>query len=231
MTARHSASRQTGENLSHQARAVCAAMTVAGVILLLAAGNALSRCAPGPVASEFANAVQGGEPPSSTQDAEGGGERFGGGQEGASGGVKESPGDAVGGLSGSSDGGSPAEGALDAVRDVMTARDPAVDGVAPEGFAEELFSVEGFEEVRVSDGGDVVGFLLRDSAEEAFAALKGRLEANGWAFVESGIENAGSFAKSGGVYQSCFLSCTEVAGSTAVVVQCPHGDAGSDASR
>lgn len=218
MTARHSASRQTGENLSHWARAARAAMTVAGVILLLAVGSALSRCAPGPVASEFANAVQGGE-------------RFGGGQEGASGGVTESPGDAVGGPSGSSDGGSPAEGALDAVRDVMTARNPAVDGVAPEGFAEELFNVEGFEEIRVSDGGDVVGFLLRDSAEEAFAALKRRLEANGWAFVESGIENAGSFAKSGGVYQSCFLSCTEVAGMTAVVVQCPHDDAGSDASR
>ena len=108
---------------------------------------------------------------------------------------------------------------------------PAADATLPDGFVEELFGVEGLEGARVSDGGDVVGFLSHDGAEEAFAALKGRLEENGWTFVESGIANAASFAKPGGAYQACFLSCTEVAGATAVVVQCPRVDAGSDATK
>lgn len=108
---------------------------------------------------------------------------------------------------------------------------PAADATLPDGFVEELFSVEGFEDVRVSEGGDVVGFLSHDAAGEAFDALKGRLEENGWTFVESGIANAASFAKPGGAYQACFLSCTEVAGTTAVVVQCPRADAGSDAAK
>ena len=118
-----------------------------------------------------------------------------------------------------------AESVLDALSGDMTGRD-AANVVLPEGFAEELLDVSGLEGLRVSDGGDVVGFLSRDGADGSFAALKGELEARGWAFVESGIENAGSFAKPDGAYRACFLSCTEVAGMTAVVIQCPRGDAG-----
>lgn len=108
---------------------------------------------------------------------------------------------------------------------------PAADATLPDSFAEELFGVEGLEDARVSDGGDVVAFLSRGSAEEAFAVLKRRLEENGWTFVESGITNAASFAKPGGAYQTCFLSCTEVAGITAVVVQCPRVDAGQGTAK
>ncbi len=108
-----------------------------------------------------------------------------------------------------------------------SSQDSTAGGALPDGFVEELFDVEGFEDVRVSDGEDVVGFLSHDAAEKAFRDVRGRLEASGWTFVESGLANAASFAKSGGAYQACFLSCTEVAGMTAVVVQCPHVGAGS----
>ena len=126
--------------------------------------------------------------------------------------------------------GSEVAGAVRESEETLSSQDSTTEGALPVGLVDELFGVEGFEDVRVSEGGDVVGFLSHDAADETFAALKGRLEENGWTFVESGIENAASFAKPGGAYQACFLSCTEVAGMTAVVVQCPRVGADSGAA-
>ena len=87
-------------------------------------------------------------------------------------------------------------------------------------FEDELFSLEGFEDVRAAEEGTLVGFVISRPGDRAFAMVRDLLEVEGWVCVESGSETSASFVKQKGVYRWAFVSCTEVAGSTSVVVQC-----------
>ena len=89
----------------------------------------------------------------------------------------------------------------------------------PDRFETELFSLVGGAEVRVSDAGDVVGFLSNQDVSPCFYAYANALRSKGWTQVESGQEYAASFVKGEGLYTTVFLSCARVENETAVVVQ------------
>lgn len=96
----------------------------------------------------------------------------------------------------------------------------AEGGPPPSWFAEELFSLDGFEGVRVASGCAVVGFEMDESAARSFEFVTGLMEEKGWKCLESGLEGSAAFVKAEGVCRWAWISCIDVAGSTSVVVQC-----------
>lgn len=123
------------------------------------------------------------------------------------------------------------DGALSAIESVSAVADrasligegasPAMeDSEVPAWFAEELFSVQGYSDVRVASGGAVVGFSANAGSADEFAALATLMEQKGWTLMESGVESGGSFLKDDGLCTWAWVSCVDVAGETSVVVQC-----------
>lgn len=93
-------------------------------------------------------------------------------------------------------------------------------GLLPEGFQEEVLRLEDREDVRVAAQGPVVGFVERSDAPSAFAALSAELEAAGWASVDSGRDDCGSFVKEEGRFTWLFVSCVWSGEATSVVITC-----------
>lgn len=92
---------------------------------------------------------------------------------------------------------------------------------APLWFSNEVFSLEGFEDVRANDSWTVVGFSFDGSVNEALTWGRCQLEENGWTVVESGVEGALTAAKEGGRVSWLLLSGTGAGDQTCVVVQVP----------
>ena len=88
----------------------------------------------------------------------------------------------------------------------------------PEGFQDEVLSLEGCEDVRVGADGAVVGFVERVGAQEAFASLRGELEDAGWMAIGSGRDDCGSFVKDKGRFTWLFASCVPSGSATSVVI-------------
>lgn len=88
----------------------------------------------------------------------------------------------------------------------------------PEGFQDEVLSLEGREDVRVGADGTVVGFVDRADAQAAFASLKGELEETGWTAIGSGRDDCGSFVKDEGRFTWLFASCVPSGSATSVVI-------------
>ena len=91
----------------------------------------------------------------------------------------------------------------------------------PEGFEEEVLSMEGKSAVRVGAEGSVVGFSVSQDASAAFSDLSAELVAHGWQPVGSGRGDCGTFLKSEGRFTWLFASCIQVGSGTSVVIQCP----------
>ena len=110
-------------------------------------------------------------------------------------------------------------------RGLFDAFEPSVPDVASaETIERELFSLADKMDVRMTDEGDVVGYVDDDDADVAFERLSRDLEEKGWSRIEGGHAGAAGFAKDGGECVLCTVSCLEVAGSTSVVVQCVRND-------
>lgn len=90
----------------------------------------------------------------------------------------------------------------------------------PSWFAEELFSLDGFEGVRVASDCAVVGFEMDGSAARSLEFVTGLMKEKGWKCLESGLEGSAAFVKVEGACRWAWVSCVDVAGSTSVVVQC-----------
>ncbi|MEG2006779.1 MAG: hypothetical protein RR955_04370 [Raoultibacter sp.] len=97
--------------------------------------------------------------------------------------------------------------------------DSTLQRALPDRFEAELFSLAGGVDVRVSDAGDVVGFLSGEDVSRCFSTYAHALRSKGWTQIESGQEYASSFVKREGLYTTAFLSCAKVENETAVVVQ------------
>lgn len=119
-----------------------------------------------------------------------------------------------------------AKGADDAGADVLSwlLGEAGLAGDVPETvvteLSRELFTLEEKESLRVSPDGTVVGYVTDKDVEHAYEEAAAALKRNGWTRVQDAGIGAGSFAKAGGACSMCFVSCTEAAGKTAVVVQC-----------
>lgn len=88
----------------------------------------------------------------------------------------------------------------------------------PEGFQDEVLSLEGREDVRVGADGTVVGFVDRADTQEAFASLRGELEDAGWTAIGSGRDDCGSFVKDEGRFTWLFARCVPTGSVTSVVI-------------
>ena len=89
-----------------------------------------------------------------------------------------------------------------------------------EAFEQEVLSLAAYSELRTTAEACVVGFIANESAEKTFSDLTQTLERGGWTAIASGSATAGSFAKSTGAYRWIFVSCSDIAGTTSVVIRC-----------
>lgn len=90
----------------------------------------------------------------------------------------------------------------------------------PEGFSDEVLTVEQYSDVRVGAEGSVVGFSLQAEPAEAFDVLERSLVERGWTVVPSGSGSNGSFVKEEGQFNWLHIACVQVGATTSVVVQC-----------
>ena len=95
-------------------------------------------------------------------------------------------------------------------------------GEAPPWFADELFALDEYSNVAVAAGGTVVGFEADGAATHAYAHIAEKMRERGWTEVGSGLAGNGAFVKDGGSCSWAWVSCTDVSGTTSVVVQCVH---------
>lgn len=118
--------------------------------------------------------------------------------------------------------------AIDGVLSCSRTAAPIAGGSAvPSWFEDELFSVQGYSDVRVALDGAVVGFSTTLEPSEEFAAIESLMEQKGWRLMESGVLGSGSFLKEKGACTWAWVSCVDVAGATSVVVQCAKAKAGT----
>lgn len=177
-------------------RPLRAMLALAGIVACAVAADAVLELAPGPVAQETARALA----------------------EGADAGSVES---ALGAVFGAPE------------------ENGAADDAAMAELSSELFPLAGKEAVRASPEADVAGYVEEATAHDAFERAATALEGNGWARVDGaqgfrsspgsqslpGSQGAmGSFAKAEGAFSTCFVTCTEVSGKTAVVIQCVRSE-------
>lgn len=92
-------------------------------------------------------------------------------------------------------------------------------GAVPEWFSDEVFDVAGKTDLMANGDWSVVSWTEREDAPAVLEEVAASLRARGWAVVESGMEQVVTCVKEEGRCQWLWLSCTEVAGETSVVVQ------------
>jgi hypothetical protein len=90
----------------------------------------------------------------------------------------------------------------------------------PEWFLQELFSLDGYTDFMVFDEGAIVGFSATEASEQVFTILKDEMTNKGWSFSDGGVAACGTFTKQKGKCRWAWVSCSDISGSTSVVVQC-----------
>ena len=90
----------------------------------------------------------------------------------------------------------------------------------PPWFAQELFSLDGMRDIRVSGAGDVIGFVASLDGEDLLARFRTVLQRGGWMESGTGIDGCSVFAKEEGICRWAMVSCVPVGSATSVVVRC-----------
>ncbi len=89
----------------------------------------------------------------------------------------------------------------------------------PSAFISEIGFLDGARDVRVSDGGAVVGYVMEGDAQEVLEQLNRHMEAAGWAGVALGDRWGATYVKNEGACTWALASCTQVGAATSVVVR------------
>lgn len=104
-------------------------------------------------------------------------------------------------------------GSLDALEEKLD----AVGGEVGSAFMEEVGLLPGASDVRVSNGGAVVGYSVEGDASDAIARIDTDLSEKGWTGVSLGELEGETFVKKEGVYRWMLVTATQVGESTSVV--------------
>ena len=88
----------------------------------------------------------------------------------------------------------------------------------PQGFQAEVFPVDGFYGIHVSQEGGVIGLFSRQAKGELMNYCEKEVLSRGWVKVESGYAGCVSFVKGRGSFTWLFLSFFEVKGEASVLV-------------
>ena len=100
-----------------------------------------------------------------------------------------------------------------------------LDGTAstvPIQFEEEAGLPPGARDVRVSNGGKVIGFIVDGEPGEAVAAIDGLMETKGWTPVDLGGISGKTYVRNGGSFAQIVMTATQIGGSTSIVMRCVH---------
>lgn len=93
----------------------------------------------------------------------------------------------------------------------------------PSWFAEELFNEAQATEIYANEEGTVFGINASKSPTAAFDEICSSMENKGWLRVESGMPHCSTFIREEGDPSWALVSCTNVGGSTCIVV-CVKGE-------
>lgn len=93
------------------------------------------------------------------------------------------------------------------------------EGQIPEGFQQELFSLDWVHSLRSSPEQGVVGFLAKGPADQVFSQLRAHMEQSGWSCSSQASPYGATFTKEQGCYRWVFVSCSQLSGQTSVVLQ------------
>ena len=92
-------------------------------------------------------------------------------------------------------------------------------GEMPPWFSEEVCDVADKSDVRATEDWAVVSWTEPMDGVKTLEAMVAILGGHGWTVLDSGVDQVVTCVKEGGRCQWLWLSCTEVAGETSVVVQ------------
>ena len=109
-----------------------------------------------------------------------------------------------------------AEASLERIEEAAAAGDMDV----PEAFADEVGFLPDARDMRVSGGGDVVGYVVPGDSGEVLAQISERMGAAGWTEVPLGEVEGATFVKSSGACTWALVTCTQVGNDTSVVARC-----------
>lgn len=102
---------------------------------------------------------------------------------------------------------------LDRIERIAAERSDAL----PMVFSQEAGLPSGAHDVRVSDGGNVVGCLVEASEDEAMAVVGEEMCAKSWTEVPLGGVNGATYIKDKGSCRWVLVTCTQVNEETSVV--------------
>lgn len=80
---------------------------------------------------------------------------------------------------------------------------------APAWIASEVIDVGEYAEAYMDATGSVIGLMMDEPADSAFAHIRDQLNERGWAMSQTGIDNSATFAKSEGECRWILLSCVQ----------------------
>ena len=93
-------------------------------------------------------------------------------------------------------------------------------GAAPEVFEREIGFLPNARDVRVSDGGQVVGYVVEGEERAVAADVETLLLAKGWAALPLEGVSGATFAKNSGCLRWALATCTQVSNAVSVVTRC-----------
>lgn len=98
------------------------------------------------------------------------------------------------------------------------------EACVPEGFEQEVLSLQGRYEVRCDAESGTVGFSVYGEASDVFERVSSDLATRGWQCHDGGAGVCASFTKDAGSYRWAFVQCVPVGEWTCVVVSCQFAD-------
>ena len=107
-------------------------------------------------------------------------------------------------------------GFLSRLEEASTIEEAAV----PEAFEEEVGLPVKYRDLRVSESGTVIGFVVDASAEAAASDVRSRMAKGGWSEVPLGSIEGATFVKAGGKCSWTLVTCTQAGPATNVVYRC-----------
>lgn len=93
-----------------------------------------------------------------------------------------------------------------------------IDVDIPEEFEEEIFLLDGYQEIWSRKNQGILSFWTSDSVDHIREKLKTALDEKGWQAVDEESSNVTSYIKKDGVFTWLLLHCSKVGGGTTIVV-------------
>lgn len=92
--------------------------------------------------------------------------------------------------------------------------------VVPDAFDDEIGLPAKYRDLRVSENGTVIGYVVDSPSETAAGDVRSRMAQGGWREVPLGSVEGATYVKDGGKCGWTLVTCTQVGSATHVVYRC-----------